>query len=181
MEIKEASLFHEFKGDIQGKVECSKKLYKDAKSFYKTVDESLSDDTIMYEVSVVNSDYKTEGHLNWGISLLHPVLVNGECNMTRGHFHEDLNCEEYYWCASGSGLLMLMDENGKTWCEQMKEGSLHRIDGAHAHRLINTSNEDLKVICVWNANAGHDYSRVEQHPFQYRLFKRNDEICVEEI
>ena len=72
-----------------------------------------------------------------------------------------------------------MDENGKTWCEKMKEGSLHHINGHHAHRLINTGNEDLKVICVWNANAGHDYQRVEQMPFNVRVFKKGEEIYTQ--
>lgn len=180
MEILDSKLFHDFHGTLTGQeVVTSQKLYKDAKGFYQSVDESLDDNTIMYEVSCVNVSKKEEGYLNWGISLLHPVYVNGECNMTRGHFHEDLNCEEYYWCASGTGLLMFMDENGKTWCEKMKEGSLHHINGHHAHRLINTGNEDLKVICVWNANAGHDYQRVEQMPFNVRVFKKGEEIYTQ--
>lgn len=177
MEIREANLFHDFYGDLTGKeVVTSKKLYKDAKSFYESVDESLDENTLMYEVSCVNASEVKEGHLNWGISLLHPVYVNGECNMTRGHFHEDLNCEEYYWCAQGSGLLMYMDEQGNCWSEKMKVGSLHHINGHHAHRLINTGNEDLKVICVWNSNAGHDYARVENMPFPVRVFKKGNEI-----
>ncbi|MGM9961971.1 MAG: glucose-6-phosphate isomerase family protein [Holdemanella porci] len=177
MEIREANLFHDFYGDLKGKeVVTTKKLYKDAKSFYESVDESLDENTVMYEVSCVNASKVEEGYLNWGISLLHPVLVNGECNMTRGHFHEDLNCEEYYWCAQGCGLLMYMDEQGNCWSEEMKVGSLHHISGHHAHRLINTGNEDLKVICVWNSNAGHDYARVEKMPFPVRVFKKGDEI-----
>lgn len=177
MEIKDSGLFHVFDGELLGDgVSVSKKLYKDAKGFYESVDTSLEDDTVMYEVFVKNADKVEEGYLSWGISLLHPVLVNGECNMTRGHFHEDLNCEEYYWCSQGEGLLMLMDENGKCWCESMKPGTLHHINGHHAHRLVNTSNQDLRVICVWNSNAGHDYKRVEEMPFPTRVFKENEKL-----
>ena len=80
----------------------------------------------MYEVYSVSSQSEP-GKLNWGLTVMHPVKVNGECNMTRGHFHENMDCEEYYWCSKGTGLLMLMDEEGKCWCEKMYEGSLHHI------------------------------------------------------
>lgn len=181
MEIIESGLFHIFDGELTGdKVEKSCKLYKDAMSFYESVDQSLDPETVMYEVTTVNADRKEEGYLNWAISLLHPVKVNGECCMTRGHFHIDTNCEEYYWCARGTGLLMMMDENGNDWCEKMYPGSLHHINGHHAHRLINTGNEDLRIICCWNSNAGHDYKRVEEHPFVHRVFVSEEGIVIKD-
>ena len=134
----------------------------------------------MYEVTTVNADKKEEGYLNWAISLLHPVRVNGECCMTRGHFHKNTDCEEYYWCASGEGLLMMMDENGYDWCERVHKGSLHHINGHYAHRLINTGDEDLRIVCCWNSNAGHDYKRVEEHPFVHRVFVNEEGIVVKD-
>ncbi|MBQ6335310.1 MAG: cupin domain-containing protein [Erysipelotrichaceae bacterium] len=179
MKIIESGIFESFEGDIiSDQVKKTCKLYESAKGFYESIDESLSDDTIMYEVTGIDADKQEEGYLNWAISLLHPLTVNGECNMTRGHFHNDLNCEEYYWCAKGEGLLMLMNEEGECWCEKMHPGTLHHINGHHGHRLINTGDEDLKVICVWNANAGHDYERIEKHPFPYRVYKDGNKITV---
>lgn len=180
MEIIQSNLFHSFKDLPQGdSIEITHKLYKDAKSFYETEDNTINEDTIMYTVYAILSD-NTSGHLNWGVSELNPVYVHGECNMTRGHFHENLECEEYYWCSNGQGLLMYMNEEGECWCEEMKEGSLHHIDGHYAHRLINTGNEKLRIICVWNGDAGHDYARIEKHPFPYRVFKENDKIVIKE-
>ena len=181
MEIIDSGLFHAFGDFPKGeKVEKSEKLYSQAKGFYESIDSSLPDGTVMYEVYVVNADKIEEGYLNWGLSVLNPVTVNGECNMTRGHFHADLNCEEYYWTSNGTGLLMYMDEEGKCWCESMKPGTLHHINGHYAHRLINTGEEQLRVVCVWNSNAGHDYQRVEKMPFPYRVFKENGKIIVKE-
>lgn len=181
MEIIDSGLFHVYEGDLSGKkVEKSCKLYKDAMSFYKSVDETLDPDTVMYEVMTVNGEKKEPGYLNWAISLLHPVRVNGECCMTRGHFHKNIECEEYYWCASGEGLLMMMDENGHDWCERVHKGSLHHINGHYAHRLINTGEEDLRVICCWNSNAGHDYKRVEENPFKHRIFRKRRGIVIED-
>ena len=38
-------------------------------------------------LSYTKGDAK-RGNLNWGLTVLHPLCVAGECNMTRGHWHE---------------------------------------------------------------------------------------------
>ena len=76
---------------------------------------------------------------------MEPVTIHGECNMTRGHFHMDWDCAEFYFGISGTGLLLLMDEDGKAWAERVAPGSLHHIDGHLAHRLINTGVR----FCAW--------------------------------
>ena len=111
---------------------------------------------------------------------MQPVCVNGECNVTRGHFHENLDCDEIYCGMGGEGLLLLMDEDYHCHAEKVKCGSVHYIDGHLAHRLVNTGNSELKVQCMWPSNAGHDYKRVEEHPFTVRVFKENGELKVEE-
>ena len=180
MKIVEPLLLHEWMKEPKGEnVTISKKLYKEAKAFYASQDGSLSDDTLMYEVYSVLSSNKP-GKLNWGLTVLYPISVNNECNLTRGHFHENMECEEYYWCSSGQGLLMLMDEEGNCWCEKLYEGSLHHIRSNWAHRLINTGNTCLKVVACWPSNAGHDYKRIEESGFKYRIFHDHDDIIVKE-
>ena len=119
------------------------------------------------------------GSLYWGLSVLHPVLVHGECCMTRGHWHQDRRCDEVYLGQSGKGLLMLMDENGKTWCEEVIPGSVHLISGKLAHRLINTGTEDLKVQCCWPCQAHHDYAATESQPFGFRIYRKEDQIIIQ--
>lgn len=180
MEIK-ASMFHQDWKDIPKGNNISKavKTYKEAKSFYAAIDETIEDDTIVYEVYSCPRMEKA-GSLGWGLTILHPLLVQGECNMTRGHFHAKIDREEYYWCMQGEGLLMLMDEAGTCWCEEVKEGSLHHIQGKIAHRLINTGNEDLMVTACWPGDSGHDYEAIETKPFYVRVFKEEDTIIIKE-
>lgn len=183
MKICSAKITHDYlNGVIEGEdVATSKKLYKDAKSFYKEVDPNLADDTVMYEVySYSQGNPAQAGNLNWGLTVMKPVYVNGECNITRGHFHEDLDCAEIYFCLGGEGLLLLMDEEGNCHAEEMKVGTVHHIDGKLAHRLVNTGNEDLKVGACWPTTAGHDYARIEKDPFKVRIFKKDGQIIVEE-
>ncbi len=183
MKIIDAKVFQDFKnGKIHGdEVVTSVKLLKDARHFYKSNDATLSDDTIMYEVYMyTQNNPKQVGNLNWGMTVMKPVYVNGECNMTRGHFHEDLECAEFYFGIGGEGLLMLMDENFNCTAQRVCEGSVHHIDGKIAHRLINTGETDFKVGACWPTTAGHDYKRIEEGPFTQRIFKIDGNIVSEE-
>ena len=183
MKITKAKAYQDYlNGYIEGEgVSVSKKLYKDAKPFYENVDETLSDDTIMYEVYMCKEEEKGNPHsLNWGLSVLKPVYVNNECNMTRGHFHADTTCAEIYFGLAGEGILLYMDEDGNCFGETIEVGSIHYISGKLAHRLINTGNSELRVGACWSLQAGYDYERVEQNPFGARVFKVNDQIIIKE-
>lgn len=176
MEIRDAKYMQDFfDGVIVGdNVESYKKLYKDISFAYESKDESLSLNTEMYEVYHFNEG--GENTLLWGLTILHPVRVNGECNITRGHFHEN-RCEpEIYFGLGGEGLLMLMDENGDSFCEKVMNGSVHYIHGNYAHRLINIGEVDLRVGACWRECAGHDYKAIEDKPFPKRVYKVNNDI-----
>ena len=166
MEIKEAKNFQPIHDFIQGEgVNISQKRYKDIQSIYAKVDTSLAEDTLMYEVYTLEEDQPSLGSLCWGLSVLYPVSVCGECNMTRGHYHCDPTCNEFYYGASGEGLLLLTDENGNTYAETVKD----------------TGNTPLKVICAWSSQAGHDYQRMEREPFSARIFKEEGKFVIKDL
>ncbi len=138
------------------------------------------DDPVVYEVYTHDEGPARQGNLLWGLTIMRPVDSNGECNMTRGHFHENRDCTEYYFCLRGEGLLLLMDESGATWAERMCEGSLHHIDGHLAHRCVNTSStEELWVGACWPTVSGHDYDAIERREFGYRVKRVNGELVFE--
>ena len=180
MQIRKAAVRYRPDGPQCSKLAgSSAKYYRDAKGFYQREDEKLKDDTIMYEVfHYTQEDDACLGHLSWGLTVMQPVTVCGECNMTRGHFHSNAECAEIYCGVDGHGLLLLMDENGKTWAEQVEPGTVHYIKGNLAHRLVNTGEEILKVAACWPTAAGHDYGRVERQPFAYRIFKSNGSVEI---
>ena len=182
LRIIEPSVFHDIpQGIVRGDgVKMYRKLFKDIKGIYRDSG-SVSDDTVMYSVySHEVGDATRVGNLFWGLTIMEPILVDGEYNMTRGHFHNDRNCAEYYICLGGTGLLLLMDGNRNTHAEKMYRNSLHHIDGSFAHRIINTGEDKFLVGACWPTTAGHDYEAIEKHPFPYRVFKRNGKITIEE-
>lgn len=175
MKIIEPQVIHRmYEGVIEGKkVKVYEKRFSQIKRIYENA-EGVDEDTLMYRVySYEEVDAVVPGELFWGLTILEPVLVNGECNMTRGHFHQDRNCAEYYFCLGGEGVLLLMDEEGRCHAEKMFQGSLHHISGKMAHRLINTGDVPLKTGACWSPSAGHDYDAIDRHEFPYRIVRKD--------
>ncbi len=176
MKIIEPPAVEEWSGILKGKdIQSYRKHFSDVSSYYLNA-EGMDAETVMYDVYSSSSEEKADGSLEWGLTVLYPVSVNGECNMTKGHFHMDESCEEIYIGKAGEGLLMYMDHTGNTWCEKVFSGSVHHISGRYAHRLINTGDEPLKVMACWNSRAGHNYEAIQKQPFGYRVMKKDGKV-----
>ena len=150
----------------------SKRMLSDLKGVFKneTVRAMMPQDTVVYEVQSHQAVAEgIQGGLFFGTSNVMPGTVDGEYFMTKGHYHARREAAEYYWCIQGEGALILMDETGKCWFEEMKPGSLHYIPGFVAHRLANTGRDVLRVGACWPSDAGHDYSSIQQNGFACRL------------
>jgi glucose-6-phosphate isomerase len=115
----------------------------------------------------------TEGGLFWGNSTVLPGVVGEEYFMTRGHFHARRNRAEYYATVSGSGLLVLMDEQRHGAVQPMHAGTTHYIPGGVAHRVVNTGVVPLTFLACWPSDAGYDYATIEQKGFSLRVFRRD--------
>lgn len=182
VKIIEPKAVHDFyNGVIEGElVITSRKLLKDILAAYEAPDGAENGEQVMYEVYCYeDKENSQQGSLSWGLTVMYPERVNGECNFTRGHIHEDTSCGEFYFGLSGEGLLLLMDMEGNAWAEKIYPDSLHYIDGRLAHRLVNTGDQVLKVGACWPPRAGHNYEWVEKHPFPVRVYKKNGEIvCI---
>ena len=160
-------------GEIKGKdlINPIKKIkdlhgiFEDEKAFSK-----LDSDEIIYEVqAILPVKEGLEGGLFYGKTIIHPGKVADEYYMTKGHFHQKADSAEFYWSIQGEGMLLLMDENRRTWAEKMTPGSLHYIDGYIAHRTINTGKSNLIFGACWPSDAGHNYGEIMDNGFSARL------------
>ena len=117
----------------------------------------------------------TVGGLYFGNTIIEPGLVGDEFFMTKGHFHAKRDRGEYYWCLSGQGLLLLMDESRGYRVEVMQSASLHYIPGHTAHRCVNTGDDSLVFGACWPSDAGHDYEAIATDGFSVRVLRVNGE------
>lgn len=143
---------------------------------------SLMDpDTVVYAVECHEAVREgTPGGLFFGTSIVKPGRVGDEYFMTKGHFHAIRETAEYYWGLSGTGVLLLMNENGSCRAEEVTAGSLHYIPGHVAHRLINTGAVELRVGACWRSDSGHDYGSIETRGFPVRVVCRDGCPVIEE-
>lgn len=160
-------------GYMQGDgVSQSSRSLADLKNVFENEDAraGMDQQTIVYDVqSHAAVPEGTTGGLFFGTSNVMPGQVGDEYFMTKGHYHARKECAEYYWCIEGTGALILMDESGRCWFEEMSPGSLHYIPGFVAHRLANTGDVPLRVGACWSSDAGHDYATIAEHGFTARL------------
>lgn len=103
--------------------------------------------------------------LLFGTTVLHPGRIGDQRFMTRGHFHIRPDRGETMLTLSGKGELRLMSRSGERATEAMAAGSAHRIDGAWAHRVVNTGTEPLVFYVTWMADCGHDYDSITVDSF----------------
>lgn len=115
----------------------------------------------------------TEGGLFWGLTEIQPGCVGNEYYMTHGHRHSIVDRSEFYGTTVGRGMLVLRDESGRRWSEEMKPGSLHYIAGRVAHRVVNTGDVPLRFVACWPSDAGHDYDIAGGKGFGARVVREN--------
>jgi glucose-6-phosphate isomerase len=140
-------------------------IFGDEEAFSK-----IDGDVLIYEVQAIQPVTEgLEGGLFYGKTIIHSGKVGDEYYMTKGHFHQKIDRAEFYWGIEGEGMLLLMDQERKTWAEIMIPGSLHYIDGFIAHRTVNTGVTPLSFGACWPSDAGHNYQEIMDNGFSARL------------
>lgn len=121
-----------------------------------------SDERVVYRTYGMAGEDTEQPELRWATTVIEPGDVNGEPFMTRGHVHLKPERGEWMMTLNGSGELRLKRcGEGGGWLvhpEPMRAGSVHMIDGALAHRVVNTGSEPLAFVVVWLSDCGHDYA-----------------------
>lgn len=131
----------------------------------------LAPQTVVYEIHGGPADSESTPKLLFGTTVLYPGQAGAEYFMTRGHFHTNPDRGEFMLTLSGAGALILMDRDRNTWTEPMNSGSVHSIDGRHAHRVANTGSTPLVFLVTWLSDCGHDYETIQAHGFSKLLVK----------
>jgi glucose-6-phosphate isomerase len=114
---------------------------------------------------------ETPGNLMCCISRLQPGLVGDEFYMTKGHYHAVRDTAELYLCLRGQGLMLMMTDIGECVAEPMARGRLVYVPPGWAHRSVNSGEEPLVSLCVYPAEAGHNYGDIAKQGFPKRVLR----------
>lgn len=137
-------------------------------------DEMLQkEDTVLYEV-YEKLVPEIEGELIQGLSIVHPGKVGKEYFMTKGHFHSVLETAELYFCLKGQGYMIMETPEGDWSAEELLPYTASYVPGRWSHRSINVGNEDLLMLFVYPAHAGHNYATIETKGFRKLIIEDNN-------
>lgn len=184
--IREPKAIQKFWDDFElsgQNVKWRQKLIRECTNVYKN-NEAIKDfgDEIAYKVANQNFNRESfvKGNLQWGITYINPFTVDGECAMTSGHYHDDCDCDEYYYGLGGTGFLLFWDGKDDFYVEKVFKGSLHYINGHYAHRIINSGDTVLAVAACSLPSSKQNHKKIEEKGFPYRCYKENGEIIWKE-
>ena len=134
---------------------------KDMSRYYKF--DKKDENKIVYEVFT-----KSHSPFNLDLTVINPGTVNKEYYMTSGHVHGN-KIPEFYTLLDGEGILFIQKgTKTKTKTINLKKGKLEYVPDGYAHRLINNTNNKLKVLTVYHENVNSNYNV----KFKKRFFKR---------
>jgi glucose-6-phosphate isomerase len=137
------------------------------------------EDTPLYEVYEVKVPDEA-GHLLLCTSITYPGKVGREYYMTKGHFHENIQTAEVYYCIRGQGIMLTESDQGDWRAEPMAQGKAVYVPPYYAHRSINTGQEPLISFCVYPGGAGHDYASIEAKGFRKLVLEKNGRPHIED-
>jgi glucose-6-phosphate isomerase len=131
--------------------------------------ETPDSQNIIYEV------FETEkvGHMYMALTILKPGKVGKEYHMTKGHYHEDPEAGEIYFCLKGNGIILMQTREGLTSEANLGPGGALNIPPGWAHRTVNVGKEDFVMLAIFPVNAGHDYETIEKSGFIKRVVEKN--------
>ncbi len=134
-------------------------------------------DPLHYEVCEKNVPQE-RGHLMFCISTTYPGVVGEECYMTKGHYHEVPEMAEIYLCLGGEGYMLMKLPSGEAAWEKFQPGRMVYVPPFWAHRSVNTGVVPLVSLCIYPAEAGHNYGDIEKEGFSLRVFKRGGQVRI---
>jgi glucose-6-phosphate isomerase, archaeal len=150
-------------------------LYSDPKALEELI---AKNDPVHYEVFEKQVPERP-GHLKFCISKIYPGNVGGECFMTKGHYHAIPGTAEIYLCLRGEGYMLMKLATGQTAHERFQPGRMCYVPPLWAHRSVNTGEEPLISLCVYPAEAGHNYGDIEKEGFPLRVWIRRGKVEIE--
>lgn len=165
LDFKEAKLL-DYDNLIERRLKDIKPYIKDKDTLERRI---IQNNELVYKVfqRIVP---KEEGHLQHSITIIKPGTINGECFMTRGHYHSNPKSAEIYICLKGKGLLVMQNgEEVKTI--EMERGIIAYIPPGWSHRTVNVGNKDFVFMAIFPGDAGYDYDRVRKEGINIRIYK----------
>jgi glucose-6-phosphate isomerase, archaeal len=169
IDVQLQSYFDPHAGTLTGAPQTERRL-SDMRGYF--ADEDAFDaalaqgDPILYTLAAVAPAHG-DGALHYAIAQIAPGRIGDEYYMTKGHYHAWRPAAEVYIGLSGSGFMLLEDEEShESRLLPLTPNSAVYVPGHTAHRTINTGDTPLTYLGIYPAAAGHDYGSIATENFR---------------
>ena len=122
-------------------------------------------DELVYSVTTGVED-TADGGLSYGLGVVRPGRIGQEYYLTIGHYHAWREAAEVYLVVSGTGCLVLENDDGAERFVSLGAGEIVYVPGSTAHRTVNTGDEPFTYLGIYPAKAGHDYASIADDNFR---------------
>ena len=153
---------------------CSEHTTRTGKDLAGYFLESPDPKKLIYEVY----EAETNGSMRLALTIIKPGKVGKEFHMTKGHYHENPEAGEFYFCLRGKGIIMMQTHSGKTDEIWLEPGSGASIPPGWAHRTVNIGKNDFIMLAIYPEDAGHDYAAIEKKGFLKRVVAEKGKATV---
>ncbi|UCD03817.1 MAG: cupin domain-containing protein [Candidatus Woesearchaeota archaeon] len=138
--------------EYEDKIVRTLKDMKDCYSDQEEVNEILKHyNPLIYEVFI-----KKTPNIDYGLNIMKPGVIGKEYYMTKGHVHKKPSAESYL-LLEGKGKIVIQNKEEAKVIDLIKNEEVIVPEG-YAHRLVNVGDKPLKVLTIYEPDAGHDYS-----------------------
>ncbi|MBX2999721.1 MAG: glucose-6-phosphate isomerase [Caldilineaceae bacterium] len=132
-------------------------------------------DPVLYTLAAVAPAHG-DGALHYAIAQIAPGRIGAEYYMTKGHYHAWRPAAEVYIGLSGTGFMLLEEEEShESRLLPLTPNAIVYVPGHTAHRTINTGEIPLTYLGIYPAAAGHDYGSIATENFRKILVAVNGE------
>ena len=91
----------------------------------------------------------------------------------------DSNTVKVVFCPQCAGMMVMETPEGEWAVEQLGRGTVLCVPPRWAHRSVNTdTEEDLVILYIYPAQAGHDYGTIEDQGFRKLVVEQDGRPSV---
>lgn len=114
------------------------------------------------ELYTMKRGVKYKGEMRHDITIIPPLVINGQYNKTKGHIHVTGHEEEYI-VLEGSAIFLFENKKKGFWKVRVRKGGRVIVPGDAYHVTINPSKTKTLKLANWISDkCVSDYSYIEK-------------------